>query len=86
MPAIVLPARYYPHVEEVLRRLEQEVARDIGYREDEDVRVQAFAPVLDPLIDTSLEGSLLIMLTVPNELARDDALPTHLLSLTAITR
>lgn len=86
MPAIVLPARYYPHVEEVLRRLQQEIARDIGCRADEDARVQALAEVPNPLVDPSLEGSLLIMLTVPNELARDDALPTHLLSLTAITR
>jgi hypothetical protein len=64
MRVFTCPAKYLAHVEATLALALAEIGRDVWFRDDEDARIRALAPVPDHLIDPEQTGTCLIMVGV----------------------
>jgi hypothetical protein len=67
MRLFTVPAAYRRHIEAAVAMAVADVGKDVERRSDEDVRIQRMAPVNDAFIDTTADGTLLIMVGVSND-------------------
>lgn len=79
------PAQYRRVVEAAIATTLSTIARDAKWRADDDPVTNKLAPIDEYLIDPAETGTLLIMVSVPNEDARK-ALPENLNAASPLTR